>query len=295
MIRYLISKRECTPWLLLVLASTFSPHTISETTECTEITSVPTVIAQQGVYCFKQNLATSISTGAAIDIQTNNVTIDFNGFKLGGLGAGAATQAFGVYADNRLNITLRHGNIRGFYLGAHLEGVLGGGHLIEDSLFDGNRQQGIQVQGEGNLLRNNRVVNTGSSSITDQATGIVVNGPGATVINNDVYGTVAEGAGNAYGIYVTQIGDGSVVQGNRIQETVTIGSGNIWAGIRNSGGNVLIRRNMIVNSSYLGYAGVSVTGLSSDPAFAYCVENIVLNFSFPNDKDSCTDGGGNSF
>ena len=55
----------------------------------TAITSPPYVIATQGVYCLTGNLSTSITTGSAIEIQANNVTLDLNGFKLGELVAGA--------------------------------------------------------------------------------------------------------------------------------------------------------------------------------------------------------------
>ena len=50
----------------------------------TIINTIPTVITTQGVYCLNHDLATAISSGSAIDIQTNNVTIDCNNFKIGG-------------------------------------------------------------------------------------------------------------------------------------------------------------------------------------------------------------------
>src|SRR4029079_11936992 len=50
----------------------------------TVIASLPTVISTQGVYCLTHDLATNITAGKAIDIQTNNVTIDCNGYKIGG-------------------------------------------------------------------------------------------------------------------------------------------------------------------------------------------------------------------
>jgi len=46
------------------------------------------------LYCFTGNIATAI-TGVAITIATNNVTLDMNGFKLGGLAAGTGTRARG--------------------------------------------------------------------------------------------------------------------------------------------------------------------------------------------------------
>src|SRR6185369_16529682 len=59
------------------------------------ITSLPAVVTTQGTWCLKQDLATAITSGNAITINTGNVTIDCNDFKLGGMSAGLATQAIG--------------------------------------------------------------------------------------------------------------------------------------------------------------------------------------------------------
>src|SRR5262245_29056235 len=96
---------------LLALACASVPA-LAETTNCTAITSVPYVITVQGVYCFTDNIATTMSSGNAIEIQANNVTIDLNGFKLGGLAAGLGTSARGIYANQRQNITVRNGIVR---------------------------------------------------------------------------------------------------------------------------------------------------------------------------------------
>src|SRR5690606_35329103 len=67
------------------------------------IDSVPAVIATQGVWCLRGNLATNIGSGgsSAITIAANNVTIDCNHFKLGGLAAGNGSQADGIHASDR--------------------------------------------------------------------------------------------------------------------------------------------------------------------------------------------------
>ena len=44
------------------------------------IDAVPAVLATQGVWCLRQDLATALNTGQIISIQTNNVTIDCNGY-----------------------------------------------------------------------------------------------------------------------------------------------------------------------------------------------------------------------
>ncbi len=110
----------------------------AETVNCTPINTVPAVITLPGVYCLTKSLVTSMTSGNAIDIQANNVVFDMNGHRLGGLGAGLGTNARGIYANNRQNITIRNGTVRGFLIGIFLEGSSGQGHLIEDVRADQN-------------------------------------------------------------------------------------------------------------------------------------------------------------
>lgn len=272
-------------FLSLLLMQFLSLPVFAETTECIEITSVPTVITKQGVYCFKKDLSTNITSGNAIDIQTNNVTIDFNNFKLGGLAAGVGTEARGVYAVDRLNITLRSGNIRGFYYGINLEGFSGGGHVIEDTLLDGNTFMGIRINGEGNLVRSNRVVATGGTTRSDSfSNGIFSRGLGVRILGNEVYGTFSSDDW-AHGIYIDNTGDGSIIQGNHVIETDGFASS---FGIKNWGSDVIMDGNIIINASGGDYGIYSGTG-------NYCRENTIVGFTIQNNGNYCTDGGGNSF
>src|SRR4029079_11229258 len=113
------------------------------------ITVLPAIISTQGTWCLKQDLATANATGAAITINTNNVTIDCNNFKLGGLAAGLGTTAIGIHAAARINATARHCNIRGFLGCIYFSGITGGGHAIEDNRFDGNTYVAAQIEGDG--------------------------------------------------------------------------------------------------------------------------------------------------
>src|SRR4249920_3646904 len=89
--------------ILLVVAPAVS-HAAESYDNCTGyIDALPAVIASQGTWCMRHDLTTSISSGNAISVLTNNVTIDCNDFKLGGLAAGAGTTAAGIYAPNRQN------------------------------------------------------------------------------------------------------------------------------------------------------------------------------------------------
>src|SRR5688500_5888635 len=84
------------------------------------IDALPATITTQGVWCLRKDLGTAMASGAAITIATNNVTIDCNNFKVGGLAAGAGTQAVGIQVSGKQNATIRNCAIRGFYRGAVL-------------------------------------------------------------------------------------------------------------------------------------------------------------------------------
>lgn len=158
----------------------------AETTECKEIVSVPTVISEQGIWCAKKDLSVSITSGVAIEITVNNVTIDFNGFKLGGLAGGPESLATGVRATGRKNITIRGANIRGFFDGIVFDG--GAGFLVEDSSFDQNIRttiiagQGLGQQPvEGAVIRRNRVI---SMAPGDLMVGILAGGTNISLEDN---------------------------------------------------------------------------------------------------------------
>ena len=193
--------------------------TQAETTNCTPITSLPATIIVQGVYCFTGDLATAITSGNAIEIQTNNVVLDLNSFKLGGLAAGPGTQATGIFASNRQNLTIKNGTIRGFFRGIHLiDSGASQGHVVEDIRADQNTFEGILVQGAGTIVRNNQVVATGGTTafgVDADALGIAVSGTGPQVLNNAVINTVAQGTGTAWGIRLVSVTGGLVVN-NRI-------------------------------------------------------------------------------
>jgi hypothetical protein len=188
---------------LLALALGAAPAR-AETVNCTAITSVPTIITVQGIYCFTGHLATAITSGNAIDIQTNNVIVDLNGFKLGGLAAGAGTTAIGIHALDRQNVTIKNGTVRGYLRGIQLETAgASQGHIVEDIRADLNKFVGIEVDGAGNIVRNNQVVTTGGSTTfgaNASANGILILGSGARVLNNDIINTFKAGTGTATGI-----------------------------------------------------------------------------------------------
>jgi len=196
------------------------------------IDSVPAVITTQGVWCMRADLSSGIGAGTLIAVQTNNVTIDCNHFKLGGLGGGAGTATRGIAASDRLNLTVRNCNIRGFYYGINAQG--GGGHLVENNRFEANRYVGLSVTSPGSMVRRNILNDTGGTSLsTGAALGINV-ANGVDVVDNTVNGVLSlQASANVYGIFSNNNGNGAIV-GNRVRDLVP-GAGGVPYGIWNQG------------------------------------------------------------
>lgn len=243
---------------LLIAALSMSAH--AETSDCTPITSLPYTISVQGIYCLTGNLSTSITSGAAIEIQNNNVTIDMNGYKLGGLGAVDGTQATGIYAYQRKNVTIKNGIVRGFYVGIGLEDdppyTSSSGHVVENIFADQNTYLGIGTEGLGNTVRDNTVVDTGGSTLSVNADGIAVGGSGAKIANNAMSTTVAQDTGYSVGIYPAAT-DYSLVQNNTVTDTLR-GTWPSYAISVGSSTGVFLRNNNLSNADY----GVYMVGAS---------------------------------
>jgi parallel beta-helix repeat protein len=244
-----------------------------ETTFCNfYITTLPYTAATQGHHCFDRNLSTAITTGNAITVNSDFVTIDLNNFKLGGGSAGPATDAIGIYSNNHSNLTVRNGNIRGFAMGIMVEGATTStaqNTLIENNVLDGNLKVGVAVYGKATTIRNNTVSNTGGSTSTNpfcvtgaRVVGIVdrsslcLQSTGSIeVLDNTVLNTFPPadpGFPNAWAISVT---GRSIVSFNRV--------------IGVTGGQVAIvglvcRDNTVLDSVPLAYACSFMVGTNSD-------------------------------
>ena len=252
------------------------------------ISSLPAVIATQGTWCFKGDLATAITSGSAITVNTNNVTIDCNNFKLGGLAAGLGTGTNGIFANNRFNVTVRHCNIRGFYVGVFLAGAAGGGHAVEDNRLDNNTRFGIFVQGDGSIVRRNRVFDTGLSSLTGNPS---IYGIGTQysvdVIDNTVSGvTATSGAGgDVFGITSDNNPDGQVI-GNGVRGLLKDGSGHAYGIYNSSSGRLSVRDNDVVGDGAAGSTGVLCSTANGSVR-----DNMISAFGTA--IDTCTDSGSN--
>ena len=263
----------------------FSNFVQAETINCTAITSLPYVITTQGIYCLTSDLGTSITSGQAIEIDTNNVVIDLNGHKLGGQGAGAGTRAYGIHANNRANIAVRNGTVRGFYTGIYFEGTSSSGHVVENMRLDFNKAHAINVYGNAHLIRDNQVISTGGHNNGNfYNMGIVAqNGSGVTVMNNRVidterFGNTALASIGIEFVYHTSFN----VIGNVVANTAVVGT----TGINAYDSYGIIYGNTIQNFT----SGVTVE--EPGASAAKCMNNLTLGTATP--FLGCTDAGGNN-
>ncbi|HEY0660075.1 MAG TPA: right-handed parallel beta-helix repeat-containing protein [Lysobacter sp.] len=233
------------------------------------IDSLPATISTQGTWCLRSNVSTAMTSGAAITVATSNVTIDCNDFKVGGLAAGPTTWTYGVLAENRMNVTVRHCNVRGFYIGVSLEGS-GGGHLIEDNRLDQNAYGGIYVSGDNSLVQRNRVFDTGGKPGNNTAFGIRAT---ADIIGNTVSGVHAgEAAVLVLGIEVNS--EGHEVRGNHVRGLIPGTEGNANAIQANAFGATFTANR--VSSDFPGTAGAGIWANGG-----FCIGNTVRNYQLP--------------
>jgi hypothetical protein len=244
------------------------------------ITVLPATIASAGTWCFNAHLTTSAASGTAIKVNVDNVTIDCNGWRLDGIGAGAGTLSTGIGATSRLNVTVRNCDVRGFFYGLNFTG---GGHLVEDNLFVGNTYQGIHIRGDGSTVRRNRVLDTGGSSAITAAFGIATY-YSVDIVDNTVSGVLAS-TGSAGGIQTTSNLDASIT-GNRIRGVVP-GAGAASYGVNNSTSDRLLMRGNELSGT--GLAGSF--GLKCANGHGRARDNVINGFVTA--LSACTNDGNN--
>ena len=228
------------------------------------IDSVPTVLTSKGVWCLRKDLTTAQIDGAAITIDANNVSVDCNGFRLGGLAAGPETEAVGIDGKPRLNAVVRGCNVRGFLVGIRLQenGAGDGGHVVEDNRLDGNTLVGITVAGHGSVVRRNLVRDTGGSPVSETSFALVTTGT-VFVDDNVVAGVVpGEGGSSAWGLF--SIGNvGGAIRRNLITGVHSTSGASVVTIL--AGTRAWLEGNRIVGSNILGSVGLTCSDATTRP------------------------------
>jgi hypothetical protein len=252
------------------------------------IDELPAIIGTQGIWCLKGDLSTGMTSGYAIEVQANNVTIDCNGFKIGGLAAGSATETYGIVALERHNVSIRNCNIRGFIGGVAMIG--GSGHVVEDNRFDNSTAGAIEIQGSGSVIRRNAAFDTGGSSAPSVKDAFVISTYGSVdILDNTIDGAfvVVGSDGRSVGI---QSGGGfpgdnasATIANNRIRGLTADGSGAIAGILRGGSNGAAIVENQLFSTGH----GTGITCAENDQDSV--TGNIVLGFA--NGISNCPDDG----
>ena len=272
--------------LLLVLGfALVAPVQAAESYDnCTGvITSLPATVSTQGVWCLQDNLSTGITTGAAITVAANNVTIDCNEFKIGGAAGGPATNAIGISANNRANLIVRRCFVRGFLDGIRLSGTSSGG-LLEHNRLDANTSSGISLAGSNHQVLFNRIVDSGGRPGSVATNGILSTASESQITDNAIVGmTVDDINGHVTGI--TASGDASEVARNFVAGLIRPSLGGV-TGIETGGAiNSSIHRNQLLNGPERSGTAINST------AGNQCGNNSHSNWD--SGVVGCLDGGGN--
>ena len=251
------------------------------------IDSLPATLSTQGTWCLRKDLASAQTAGAAITIATNNVTIDCNDFKIGGLAAGPATGATGILANHRLNATVRRCSIRGFRAGLDFSDIDAGGHLVEDNRFEANTSLGLNVEGDGSLVRRNVVRDTGGTM--GDAVGLRVAGD-VDVRDNTIAGVAPlaaeDGSAMAAGI-LTYLNSSGTIRGNRVRGLVPLGPGLSYGILNSMSGHISVQDNLMA-TQVQGHYGVLCSN-----GQARLQDNIVNGFA--NGQSGCSSLQSNDF
>jgi parallel beta-helix repeat protein len=197
----------------------------------------------QDVVCdggaFQANLSFRMKRSAwdcalnGIEVQTDGITIDLNGFTL----AGPDKTDIGIDLAGRSNVTIRNGVIRGFGTGVNISNGAGNRIIGVDLPLN---LIGISVATSNeNVLKNNTVVSSGTGS-----KGIALASADQTIIaGNTVQGVVDP-------IDLDGTSDSNTVAENHVSDTNGMG-----VRILGSTGNT-VKRNLIERAGY----GVGATG-----------------------------------
>jgi parallel beta-helix repeat protein len=231
------------------------------------VDAVPAVITTQGTWCLRANLASSASGGAAVTIATNNVTLACNDFAIDGSGAGAASKAIGILAQDRTGLVVRGCRIRGFNFGVLLGG--GSGNVVERNLVAGNLDTGIFVSGKGSRVLGNAVYDTGHGP-ESEATGISAAGD---IVDNTVVGVEAPAGALSYVTGIESLGDDPAEVRNNIVRGLSIPGGEGTAVGFEAGIAAIVAENQVASGLLYPASGIAIYG------GGFCRDNLAAYFS----------------
>lgn len=163
----------------------------------------------------------------AIQVMSNNVILDGNGYTLTGSSSGT-----GVYLETRTGVTIRNLVITGFSDGISL--LRSSNNNLTGNTLTGNSRVGIELfASDNNNLVNNVMNATGDGIIVNQSSQNSIRGnvgtanvwSGIILDTNSNYNTVNENTiqGNNYGITISGSCNNNTIADNVVKENISLG------------------------------------------------------------------------
>jgi hypothetical protein len=205
------------------------------------------------------------SADDAITVAADAVTLDLGGFTVDGGGVGSR----GIYMQDRRNVEIRNGTIRGFTgSGVAAVGAQSGAHRVVDLRSEENGQHGIFLAGTNHLV--SRCLASDNGTLTSHH-GISISG--GVVSHNAAEHNAGSGISSVGATVTFNVASSNGRSGIRGEDSAVLGNTtnlNTWAGIDCWGS--LVRNNTAVsnNSEESTLGG----GIRAGPA-CQIVENIL--------------------
>jgi hypothetical protein len=187
------------------------------------ISTLPAVITTPGDYVLDASHSQSFPDAAAIEIQADNVSLDLQGFTIANTN-GVGTHALGVFAQDRIGLTIKNGSLIGFHTAVYLHSLTyrSARHSVEEITATDFTAAGIIANGNHLIIKDNQLSSslrssqTSFASCTSGVMGICVILSRRSLLMNNSISLSDKGALDAtFGIYFGQSGN-AVVLGSEI-------------------------------------------------------------------------------
>lgn len=222
----------------------------AETVTCTEITTVPYTISKPGAYCLVGHLSKSLSSGAAVSINANDVRLDCNGFAM--INTSSAGSAVGILSAARNNLVVENCRVKGFYKGIVID-PKSSDIAIRDNVVQNARYIGIMVWSSRSQVTGNTVADMSYASGTAQGIYVAPYSPTSTSQNIVVKGNRVVGISgmtNIQGIRIDRA-EAPLVADNYVGGLAPNASGKAYGIMVNDSGRAIVKGNTIASNTGL--------------------------------------------
>ncbi|WP_176693207.1 right-handed parallel beta-helix repeat-containing protein [Arenimonas terrae] len=269
--------------LVLFVPTLPSAAQAQSTPSCSVIESLPATISTGGNYCLAANAEVNITTGAAVTINSNDVTLDCRDFTITNLATSNAGTSSAIRAVNRNNVQIRNCRLMGgFTDGIYMHMLLGGSttsfyNRVEDNYIAGPFRYGILAYGSAIEVRGNTIYDVGGQAASP-AMGIRVGGSSVSsfkfqVVERNLVAGTNSPFNHAYGIY-SDNSIGAMFLNNTISGTYGLAPNYKGYGIRVANGSGVTIRGNIVG----GGGRDNEVGIQTPSNGGWCYDNQIRTY-----------------